>query len=207
MNATDGDHTRTRPYRTRTWVFFARDAPLAVILRRGPRRANRLIRWNLKDDTFEAGQWMSGIVYLSDLSPDGSKIVYRAAQYRRPRSRPLSLAFDPMLTKPPPRGQRRHRAYRRIPRYQRLGPDGTEHPPRPVHTNWTAISVPPYFTALAFWPSRGSWTGGGRFVTNHELVLYETEDGMTPHVHVEMPRDFRVLRYVSGETSMPARLD
>ncbi len=35
----------------------------------------------------------------------------------------------------------------------------------------TALSRPPYFTALAFWPQLGTWGGGGYFRSNHDLVL------------------------------------
>lgn len=31
---------------------------------------------------------------------------------------------------------------------------------------WTAISKPPYFTALALWPGTGTWGGGGLFLDN-----------------------------------------
>jgi len=34
---------------------------------------------------------------------------------------------------------------------------------------WTAISKPPYFTALALWPGIGAWGGGGRFLDNQCL--------------------------------------
>lgn len=37
---------------------------------------------------------------------------------------------------------------------------------------YTAISKPPYFTALALWPSRiGTWLGGGLFVDNRTVAL------------------------------------
>ena len=100
MNASEDNPRLQRPYRTRTWVLFARDAPVAVVLRRGPKRVHRLIRWNLATDTFEPGQWMASGIDLSDLSPDGSKLLYRAAQYRRPRVRRSSRPFDPMVGKP-----------------------------------------------------------------------------------------------------------
>ena len=35
-----------------------------------------------------------------------------------------------------------------------------EPPPRAERGSWTAISKPPYFSALAIWPSLGRWTGG-----------------------------------------------
>jgi hypothetical protein len=39
---------------------------------------------------------------------------------------------------------------------------------------WTAVSKPPYLTALALWPKGDCWNGGGLFQTNKALVLYHT---------------------------------
>lgn len=36
---------------------------------------------------------------------------------------------------------------------------------------FTAISRPPFFTPLAFWPGRGAYGGGGAFTSRSELVL------------------------------------
>jgi hypothetical protein len=36
---------------------------------------------------------------------------------------------------------------------------------------FTAVSKPPWFSALALWPWTGTWGGGGRFNTNTELCL------------------------------------
>ena len=36
---------------------------------------------------------------------------------------------------------------------------------------FTAISRPPYFTALALWPDGSTWGGGGRFLTNQKVIL------------------------------------
>ena len=36
---------------------------------------------------------------------------------------------------------------------------------------WTALSRPPYFTALALWPCGDSWNGGGMFLSHHSLWL------------------------------------
>lgn len=37
---------------------------------------------------------------------------------------------------------------------------------------WTAVSKPPYLTALALWPKGDCWNGGGLFKSNKALVLY-----------------------------------
>lgn len=40
----------------------------------------------------------------------------------------------------------------------------------PLYT-WTAISKPPFFTALALWPKGDCWNGGGWFVTDKKIRL------------------------------------
>lgn len=63
-------------------VIRAREAPVAVIFRRGPTKQVRLIRWDMRvgsrPDAFQRGQWLAGRVYpdRSDLSPDGRLLVY-----------------------------------------------------------------------------------------------------------------------------------
>lgn len=63
-------------------TIFAREAPVAVIFRRGPSHWVQVIRWQTDTDAFEPGQWFHGRIYedFSDLSPDGSKLVYFAAK-------------------------------------------------------------------------------------------------------------------------------
>lgn len=62
----------------RLFVIPARDAPFAVILRRGPSKWYHLIRWQTERDAFEEGAWFHGRIYEErcDLSPDGSLFVY-----------------------------------------------------------------------------------------------------------------------------------
>ena len=45
---------------------------------------------------------------------------------------------------------------------------------------WTAISRPPYFTALVLWPNLGSRYGGGVFKTD-KLVELDASCGFEPH--------------------------
>src|SRR5579883_3056440 len=113
-------------------VLLARDAPVGVILRRGPTNWVQLIRWQVDDDTFEAGQWFHGRVYegMSDLSPDGQLFLYIARKSETPARRASDYTHK-----------------------------------------WTAISKPPYFTALALWPCGDSWDGGGYFTDNRAVWL------------------------------------
>src|SRR6187401_1906577 len=109
----------------RLFVLWARDADVGVGFQRGPSKQVLLLRWNLKDDSFEGGQWLKARIYerRSDLSPSGERLVYFAASYRGP------------------------------------------------HQTWTAVSRPPYFTALALWPKGDAWGGGGLFSSENELLL------------------------------------
>jgi hypothetical protein len=47
---------------------------------------------------------------------------------------------------------------------------------KPPHGTWTAISRPPYFTALALWPKGDCWNGGGWFLSKHSFVLNHGAD-------------------------------
>jgi hypothetical protein len=64
----------------RLFVIPARDAPTAVILRRGPSRWYHLILWDMERDAFTEGVWFRGRIYEEkcDLSPDGKLFVYFA---------------------------------------------------------------------------------------------------------------------------------
>lgn len=183
------------PYRTRLFALFANAAPKAVILRRGPRTYWRLITWDLRRDTFTPGQWMRGQIGLCDLSPNGDKLIYWAAQHhasaRWQRTSQQSLRarpYDPLTApaiKPPKPG-------RRIPRYMQGAYRGTSHAPQRVTGTWTAISTPPYFTALALWPAFGHWTGGGCFTNDGSILIQEPEARMTPIENVPIPRTVRI---------------
>jgi hypothetical protein len=117
-------------HRTALYCILARDAPRAVIFRRGPSKRVRLILWHTDTDRIEPGQWFHGTIYAkrSDLSPDGTLLVYFAGKH-----------------KPPP-------------------------------YTWTAISRPPYLTALTLWQKWDSWWGGGLFIGNDKLWLNHRPD-------------------------------
>ena len=68
----------------RLHVLLARDAPYAVILRRGPSKTTCSIGWDRRKDTFTTGQWLRGRIYerRSDLSPDGKHLIYFAMNGR-----------------------------------------------------------------------------------------------------------------------------
>lgn len=123
---------------------LARNAPVAILLRRGPSSWVQMIRWNLKNDSFDTGQWFKGRIYaeLSELSDDGELLLYSA---RKTNGWTLKT---------------------------RNG----------IGETWTAISRPPYFTALALW-SNSCWTGGGVFTAHRAVKL----DLPFPAAHPELP--------------------
>ena len=83
-----------------------------------------------------------------------------------------------------------------------LSPDGklfvsfaAKHGPRrdddAVGEAWTAVSRPPYFTALTLWRNLGTWYGGGAFVSERRLLLDAT-GGQQPHPKFRLPRGLKV---------------
>ena len=106
------------------YIILAEKKRVGIILRRGPSKLVRLIKWDLQKDEFTNGQWFKGRIYedLCDLSPDGEHFVYWAT--------------------------------------------------KTTQEYWTAVSRPPYLTALALWPMSGAWDGGGIFDSNKKLRIF-----------------------------------
>jgi hypothetical protein len=71
----------------RLHVILAREAPLAVVIRRGPAKQVCTILWNRRTDEFTLGQWLKGRIYEDrcDLSPDGRYFIYFAYDGRAHR--------------------------------------------------------------------------------------------------------------------------
>ena len=69
----------------RLQILLARDAAVGIIFRRGPTQWVQLIKWDTKKDTFEEGQWFHGHIYVSrsDLSPNGSLLIYFASKFNK----------------------------------------------------------------------------------------------------------------------------
>jgi len=65
-------------------VLLASEAPVGVVLRRGPANAVCSVLWDRKKDTFETGQWLRARIYerRADLSPDGRHLIYFAMNGR-----------------------------------------------------------------------------------------------------------------------------
>ena len=71
------DQTRRPPSLS---VLLASEAPIGVVLRRGPTKLVRIVIWNRANDKFKPGQWFKGRIFgeRSDISPDGRHMIYFA---------------------------------------------------------------------------------------------------------------------------------
>jgi hypothetical protein len=73
------------PPSCRLFVLVAREARVAVVLRRGPSAWYHVIRWDMATDRFEHGAWLRGRIYgdRCDVSPDGKLLLAFIHQGRR----------------------------------------------------------------------------------------------------------------------------
>jgi hypothetical protein len=64
----------------RLHVLLALDAPVGLVIRRGPSKSVATLLWNRQTDEFELGQWLRGRIYerRCDLSPDGKHFLHFA---------------------------------------------------------------------------------------------------------------------------------
>ncbi len=64
----------------RLYGIVARNAPVAVVFRRGPSKWWHIIKWDLKNKRLEQGAWFKGNLYprRSAISPDGKRLAYYA---------------------------------------------------------------------------------------------------------------------------------
>jgi hypothetical protein len=135
---------------------------------------------------------MKGLVRLCDLSSHGETLLYWAAQYHpsaaaRSWRAGAHATFDPMRGGTTEEAAKLIRRGRKLPRYLRPTSASGGQRPQENKGTWTAISTPPYFTALAIWPALGRWTGGGFFDGSARIILFEPEERMTPAVTVPIP--------------------
>lgn len=67
-------------FAARIHVLLASDAPIGLVIRRGPSKCVATLLWNRETDEFQLGQWLKGRIYerRSDLSPDGKHFLYFA---------------------------------------------------------------------------------------------------------------------------------
>jgi hypothetical protein len=67
---------------------------------------------------------------------------------------------------------------------------------------WTAVSKPPYFTALALWPKGDCWNGGGLFEKQKKVWLNHAEYQAAPHPR-HKPKGLQIVlnKFAGGEDS------
>ncbi len=145
----------------RLFGILARQANVGILLRRGPSKWVRLIKWFVGEDRFEFGQWFKGRVYEDrcDLSPSGRLLIYFASKINE-----RTLADSPSFLETIwaiaglEAGQSSHYTYA-----------------------WTAVSKPPWFTALALWPKGDCWRGGGLFEDESTVRVNHSPTEARPH--------------------------
>jgi hypothetical protein len=73
-----------KSFPARIHVLLARDAPVGIVIRRGPSKQVCTLLWDRSKDEFTLAQWLKGRIYerRSDLSPDGRYMIYFAKNGR-----------------------------------------------------------------------------------------------------------------------------
>ena len=66
---------------------------------------------------------------------------------------------------------------------------------RKPYFSWSAISRPPFLTALALWPKRDGWGGGGHFLSDSRIALNHRENEMDLAQGFSVPRWFKVRQF------------
>jgi hypothetical protein len=61
--------------------------------------------------------------------------------------------------------------------------------------SWTAISRPPFLTALALWPKGDGWGGGGHFLSQHRIALNHRDGEMNIAKGFSIPKWLRVEQF------------
>jgi hypothetical protein len=65
---------------------------------------------------------------------------------------------------------------------------------------WTAVSRPPFLTALALWPKGDCWHGGGSFQDDKTVILNHKPDVARPHPnHIPQGLEVILRNHVHGE--------
>ncbi len=193
----------------RLHVILAREAPKAVVFRRGPSGQVCTLGWDLETDTFTLGQWLKGRIYeyRSDLSPDGEHMIYFATDFRRPDT---ILEYTEKLRADAfgPRPEQYDDFNRQMQEIRRDHADELERfaaSPEASSPSWTAISRAPYLKALDLWFNGTAWNGGGLFLDNRKVWLNTPAPGIViPYCArsgsgLDASQDFPFETYFGGE--------
>ena len=171
------------PVPARLHVILAREAPKAVVFRRGPSGCVCTLGWDLETDTFTMGQWLRGRIYeyRADLSPDGERMIYFAADFRRPDTileYTEKLRADEFGPRPEEYGEY-DKQMQEIRQTHEGEIERFAASPEASSPSWTAISRAPYLKALDLWFNGTAWNGGGLFLDNQKVWLNTPAPGIT----------------------------
>jgi hypothetical protein len=61
--------------------------------------------------------------------------------------------------------------------------------------SWSAVSRPPFLTALALWPKGDGWGGGGHFLSDNAIALNHRDDEMNLGEGFAIPERFTVTSF------------
>lgn len=199
----------------RLHVILAREAPKAVVFRRGPTGQVCTLGWDLETDTFTMGQWLKGRIYeyRSDLSPDGELMIYFAADYRHPDTI-RQYAEKLREEKFGPREENRfsdeyyekfNQQMEEINLTESDKIDKFAASPEASSPSWTAISRAPYLNALDLWFNGTAWNGGGLFLKKNKVWLNAPAPGIATlrrarfKLDLDVSQDFPFETYFGGE--------
>ncbi len=199
----------------RIHAILAREAPKAVVFRRGPSGCVCTLGWDLETDTFTMGQWLKGRIYeyRSDLSPDGSFMIYFATDYRHPDTiQQLAEQFREEKFGPREGNRFSDEYYEKFNRQMEEINLSKSHKldqfaatPEASSPSWTAISRAPYLKALDLWFNGTAWNGGGLFMDNKKVWLNAPAPGIATlrrarfDLKLDVSQDFPFETYFGGE--------
>ena len=66
---------------------------------------------------------------------------------------------------------------------------------RKPYYSWSAVSRPPFLTALALWPKGDGWGGGGHFLSGKRIALNHRAEEMSLAGNSALPRTVRVEQF------------
>ena len=203
----------------RIHAILAREAPKAVVFRRGPSGQVCTLGWDLETDTFTMGQWLKGRIYeyRSDLSPDGELMIYFVTDFRRPDTiQQLAEKLREEKFGTIERGSgdwdgvsRRVKEHsRQMEEINQTKSDELDRfaaTPEASSPSWTAISRAPYLKALDLWFNGTAWNGGGLFMDNQKVWLNTPAPGIATlrrarfDLDLDVSQEFPFETYFGGE--------
>jgi len=63
------------------------------------------------------------------------------------------------------------------------------------YQSWSAISRPPYLTALVMWPTGDTYQGGGHFLSQHRIALNHVEYEVELAKGLSLPKGLRIEQF------------